>query len=83
VEKGSKARTKVHLVRSDEPEPEIKLKARAGVRYEVAAAFVVDTSLERVAEEAEDPDAVSATLCAGHGTCIAIVEVGDEALPPE
>ena len=72
---GTPAGRRAYLVQSDEPEPEIKLKAKPGTRYEVMVADVVNTSLERVAAEAEDPDAVAATLCSGHGTCIMIVEI--------
>ena len=77
-----KSGTRVHLVHSKDEEPEVKLRAKPGRRFEVAAASVVDTSLERVADEAFDPQAVSATLCSGHGTCVAIIEI-DEASQPQ
>ena len=70
--------TKVHLVHSEDEAPEIRFRATPGKRFEVSAATIVDTSLEAVAREAEDPDARPATLCAGHGTCIAIIEIEAE-----
>jgi hypothetical protein len=79
VKDASGAERKAYLIQSAEPEPDVKLKAKPGTRYDVMVAEVVDTSLERVAAEAEDPDAVAATLCSGHGTCIMIVEIGPPA----
>ena len=67
--------TKVHLVHSEDEEPQVSFRATPGKRFEVSAATVVDTSLQAVADEARDPDARPATLCAGHGTCIAIIEI--------
>jgi hypothetical protein len=73
--------TKVHLVHSKDEEPEVTIKATPGRRFEVTSASVVDTNLEDVAAEARDPDAVSATLCSGHGTCIAIIEIDESSQP--
>lgn len=74
--------TKVHLIHSKDEEPEIRIKGKPGRSFQVTAATVVDTNLEKVAAEARDPDAISATLCAGHGTCIAIIEIDEGSQPP-
>ena len=73
--------TKVHLVHSKDEAPEITFRATPGKRFEVSAATVVDTNLQAIAQEARDPDAVSATLCSGHGTCIAIIEIEQSSQP--
>jgi hypothetical protein len=64
--KASKSTTTAHLIVSDEPEPQMRLKP--GMKFEVHATSVVDSALRPSTK-------VAARLCGGTTTCIALVKV--------
>lgn len=57
---------KVHLIQSDDTEPNIKVKP--GMRFEVHATTLVDAELKPAGR-------IAARLCGGTDTCLALVEL--------
>jgi hypothetical protein len=57
---------KIHLIESDDVEPNLKLKA--GMRFEVQATTIVDINMKPAGK-------VAARLCGGTTTCLALIEI--------
>lgn len=63
----------VRLIQSDEENPRIRVTA--GRSYKVITTTIVDSGLDLVSAEVENPQMRPARLCGSRSTCVAIVEV--------
>lgn len=62
----------IKLIASDDKQPMVALKP--GMRVEVTNVRIVDPSLIRRPK-------IAARLCGGSGTCIALIDLGEESQP--
>jgi hypothetical protein len=64
---------KLTLIVSDEKQPSVALKP--GMKLDVVSVKLADPKLK-------PPGAAGARLCGGSGTCLALVELGDDVINP-
>lgn len=70
--KGGQDNPTVHLVKSDDAEPSLTLKA--GMRFEVRATNIVTPTMSVVEPDDFNPP-VGGRLCGGNRICIALIEI--------
>ena len=63
----------MRFIVSDEKNPSVVLKA--GMKFQVTAVELVDTSLKRIKKG-------GARLCGGTSTCVALVDISDRQINP-
>jgi hypothetical protein len=73
TDKPTRAKRELQLVASTSRTPSVRLKA--GMKLEVVAVSLVDEKLAKV-------NAEGSRLCGGSGTCLAIVQIGDDVINP-